>query len=92
MADERKEGEKFEVKKFTDQIERQRDELRVKLFLAKLEERNQWRQLERKWEHMKANTPQMREELGATASGVGEALNRSVGELREGFARLPKLR
>ena len=91
MANEREEGEKSEVKKFMKQLERQRDELQLKISLAKLEAREEWGKFEKQWENLKANAPQMREELGATASGVGEALKKSVGELREGYARLRKL-
>lgn len=80
-----------EIDKSMKQLERQRDELQVKMSLAKLEAREEWGKLEKQWEHLKANAPQMLEELGATASGVGEALKKSVVELREGYARLRKL-
>jgi hypothetical protein len=91
MENEREEGEESEIRNFIKQLERQRDELQVKISLAKLEAREEWGKLEKKWEQLKANAPQMRDELGTTASGVGEALKKSVGELREGYARLRKL-
>lgn len=79
------------IDKLMKQLEQQRDELRVKMSLAKLEAREEWGELEKKWEHLKANAPQMKEELGATASGVGAALKKSFGELRDGYDRLRKL-
>lgn len=79
-----------EVEQLLQQLERQRNELQVKMSLAKLEVSEEWGKLEKKWEQLKANAPQMREELGATAGGVGAALKKAAEEIRDGYARLRK--
>jgi len=80
-----------EIEKLMHQLEQQRDELRVKMALAKLEAREEWEKLEKQWGQLKANAPQIREDLGATASGVGVALKKAAEEIRDGYARLRKL-
>jgi len=80
-----------EAVKLMQQLERQRDELRVKMSLAKLEAREEWEKIEKQWAHLKANAPQMREELGTTAGNVGATLHKVAEEIRDGYARLRKL-
>ena len=80
-----------EIEKLVQQLERQRDELRVKMSLAKLEAREEWEKLEKQLGQLKANAPQIREDLGATAGNVGDALKKAAGEIRDGYARLRKL-
>lgn len=79
-----------EIEKLVQHLERQRDELRVKMSLAKLEAREEWEKLEKQLEQLKAKAPQIREDLGATASGVGAALKKAAEEIRDGYARLRK--
>ena len=80
-----------EVEQLVQQLERQRNELQVKMSLAKLEAREEWEKLEKQWAQLKANAPQVREELGATAGDVGAALKKAAEEIRDGYARLRKL-
>ena len=80
-----------EIEKLFQQLERQRDELQVKMSLAKLEAREEWDKLEKKWERLRANSRPVREELGATAGNVGAALRMAAEEIRDGYARLRKL-
>lgn len=80
-----------ETEKLVQQLGRQRDELRVKMSLAKLEAREEWEKLEKQWARLKANAPQMREELGTTAGNVGATLHKVAVEIRDGYVRLRKL-
>jgi len=80
-----------EIEKLMHQLEQQRDELRLKMALAKLEAREEWEKLEKQWGQLKANAPQIREDLGATAGGVGAALKKAAEEIRDGYARLRKM-
>jgi len=80
-----------EIEKLVQQLERQRDELRVKMSLAKLDAREEWEKLEKQWDHLKSNSPQMRDEVGVTADNVGATLRKAAEEIRDGFARLRKL-
>ena len=80
-----------EIEKLMKQLEQQRDELRVKMSLAKLEGREEWEKLEKQWEQLRAKAPQIRENIGATAGGVGAAFKKAADEIRDGYARLRKL-
>jgi ribosomal protein L32E len=80
-----------ELEKLVQQLERQRDELQVKMSLAKLEARQQWEKLENQWKHLKTNSSQMREEVSTTAENVGATLRKTAEEIRDGYARLRKL-
>lgn len=80
-----------ELDKLLRQLEQQRDELRVKMSLARLEARDEWEKLEKQWGQLKANAPQIRENLGAVAGGVEAALKKAAEEIRDGYARLRKL-
>jgi chromosome segregation ATPase len=80
-----------EIDKILADLARQRDELRLKLSLAKLEARDEWEKLEKQWNHLRANAPQMQEELGAIAGGIGEAFSKAAAEVRDGYERLRRL-
>jgi len=73
-----------EVQMLVQQLERQRDELQVKMSLAKLEARQEWEQLEKQYQHLKANSSQIQEEVGST-------LRKTAEEIRDGYVRLRKL-
>jgi phenylalanyl-tRNA synthetase alpha subunit len=73
-----------EVQMLVQQLERQRDELQVKMSLAKLEARQEWEQLEKQYQHLKANSSQIQEEVGST-------LRKTAEEIRDDYARLRKL-
>ena len=77
-----------ELNKLLQQLAQQRDELRVKMSLAKLEVREEWERLEGKWEHVRATAPKIREELGTSAANVTTALRQAAEEIRQGYVRL----
>lgn len=80
-----------ELERLVKELERQRDELRLKASLGKMEAREEWEKLEKKLESLKAKAPQVREELDATAGGIGAALKKAGEEIRAGYERLRKL-
>ena len=79
-----------EIEKLVRQLEQQRDELRVKASLAKLDTREEWEKLEKKWQEFRTKTQPVREELGTTATNVGAALRMAADEIRDGYERLRK--
>jgi hypothetical protein len=80
-----------EFENLIQQLARQRDELQVKMALAKLEAREEWANLENRWEHLKTNSSQIRQEVGATTENVGATLRKTAEEIRDGYERLRKL-
>lgn len=81
---------KERITKAAEQLKQQRDELRVKLHLAKADAKDEWAKLEKQWEAMKPKLEAGREEAGKTAESVGAALSLAMEELKNGYERLKK--
>lgn len=77
-----------QVRKLIDELKQQRDELRVKLHLAKADARDEWELLEKQWEQVLAKLEVAREEAGRTAQGVGSALRLAAEEIKRGYDRI----
>ena len=80
-----------DVNTLIDDLKKQRDEIRVRLHLAKAEAKEEWERLETKWEHVRGKMGVVGREAGKTAQEVGTALNLAVEELRRGYERVRKL-
>ena len=80
-----------DVNSLIDDLKKQRDEIRVRLHLAKAEAKEEWERLETKWEHVRGKMGVVGREAGKTAQEVGTALNLAVEELRRGYERVRKL-
>jgi len=68
-----------------------RDELRVKMHLGKLEAQDQWKQIEKQWQHVESKLKLAGETGREVAEDIGEAASLAVEELKEGYAKLRKL-
>ena len=73
------------------ELERLRDELAVRMHLAKAEARDQWEELEKKWEHFRARLEVVGRAAEESAEDVGDALELLGSELKRGYARIRKL-
>lgn len=80
-----------EMDRLVRKLEQQRDELRVKMHLAKADARDEWNKLERQWEAMRPQVVQASSVVGDTARDVGSALKLALEELGRGYDRLRKL-
>ena len=79
-----------QLTKMLDDLKRQRDELNVKLHLAKAEVRDEWAKLETKLEEVKSKMSTVGQEAGKTAESVGVAMGLAVDEIKKGYERLRK--
>lgn len=80
-----------ELKKLEDMVLQQRDELRVKLHLAKADARDEWEELERKWAEAQGKFAQVQKAAGESGEDV-EAAARLLGEeLLKGYERIRRL-
>lgn len=79
------------LRKLIEQLEQERDELKVKLGLAKLEAREEWQELEKKMEGLRGRMKVLSEEAKEASEDVGAAVDVVAEEIKEGFARLRKL-
>ncbi len=71
-----------------DDLRRQRDELKLKLHLAKADARDEWAELEKQWEHLRTKLEGAGAEAGEVAENVGAALGGVAEELRKGYDRI----
>lgn len=68
-----------------------RDELRVRIHLAKAEARDRWEELEKDWERVEGKIKVIGEEAQESAKEVGEATGNLIDELRDAYRRLRDL-
>lgn len=79
------------LKSLLERLEQERDELKVKLGLAKLEAREEWQELETKIDGLRGRLKLFKDEAGDASGDVGAAFDMVADEVKEGFARLKKL-
>jgi len=72
-------------------LETERDELRVKLSLAKLEAREEWEELEKKMDQLRGRMKVVGGEAKGAGGDVKAAADVLAGEIKEGLARIRKL-
>jgi hypothetical protein len=80
-----------ELSHLIDDIKRQRDEIRVRLHLAKLEAKEEWERLEVKWDHVRGKVDIVGREAGKAVQEVGAALRLAAEELQRGYERVRQL-
>jgi hypothetical protein len=83
-----------DMETFIQKIEQQRDELLLKMHLAKADAKDEWAVAEKKWEQMKAKTPILAnagsesvKEVGAAVKLVGEEILHSYDRIKKILAR-----
>jgi len=79
------------VDKLMKDLEQQRDELEVQMSLAKAEAREEWEELEKRWEKVKSKIERAGDEASGVADNVGEAAKLLLDEIGKGYQRLRKL-
>ncbi len=79
------------IQSLLQRLETERDELRVKLNLAKMEAREEWEELEEKIQGLKARMKVVGDEAREAGGDVGAAFDVVAEEVKEGFARIRKL-
>ena len=72
-------------------LETERDELKVKLGLAKLEAREEWQDLEKKMDALRGRMKVLGGEAKEASGEIGAAAGQLADEIKDGFARLRKL-
>jgi hypothetical protein len=70
------------------QLKTQRDEINVRVHLAKAEVRDQWAVTEKQWQTFKSKSEKVLEEVDHTSGEVKEGLHLLADELKKGFNRI----
>lgn len=79
------------LQRLLQQLETERDELRLKLGLAKLEARDEWQEVEKKMESLRGRLRVAGGEAREASGEVASAARSLADEIKEGFARVRKL-
>lgn len=80
-----------EMSKLQEALEQQRDELRVRMHLAKADARDEWEELEKKWAEAQSKFTQLQKTAGESMGEI-EAAARLLGEeILKGYDRVRKL-
>ena len=87
MMSERK--ERFE--EMVSSLKKIRDELELQIHLGKAEAKDEWEELEEKWQEFKAQGKTVAEAVDESAKDVASALELVGGELKAGYERIKKL-
>lgn len=72
-------------------LRRERDELALKVHLAKADARDEWNALQAKLDELDARARPLAKVVGETASEVGASLELAADEIKKGFERLRKM-
>lgn len=80
-----------EMKKLEDALLQQRDELRVKLHLAKADARDEWEELERKWGEVQGKFVQLQQTAGESMDEIESAARLLGEEILKGYERIRRL-
>lgn len=79
---------KERVQEAVEKLKQQRDELRLKMHLAKADARDEWDELEGKWEHLKERAKAAGGEASEASGDVGEAFKSLASEIKKGYERI----
>ena len=79
---------KENLQELAAELRQTRDELRVQISLAKAEARDEWDELEEKWEHFRTRMKPVEAAVGESAGDVGDALASLGKELKRGYQRI----
>ena len=71
-------------------LHRERDELRVKIHLAKAEAKEEWQELEEKWHDLAEKANHVGEAAGEVSHNLKAATDLLADELKQGYARIKK--
>jgi len=80
------EGKRFA--NLLDELKQQRDELRVRLHLAKAEVHDEWERLERKWDELKPPLEAAGRDVAQTSKNVVAAMELAADEITAGYKRI----
>lgn len=71
-------------------LQQMRDELKLKMNLAKADARDEWRELEAKWDRFEAKLEGVGRQTGDTADKIRADLKDVADDLRHGYERIRK--
>lgn len=82
--------EPVDIQALVDEIIHERDEIALQIHLAKAELRDEWQELEHKWERMKLKGSEAAAAADESAGDIWEVALELRDEIKEGYKRIKK--
>ena len=82
---------KERLDRLMQRLEAERDELKLKIGLAKLEAKEEWSELEGKLDRLRGRMKRVKDEAEDASEDIGDALENLGEEIRAGYQRIRKL-
>jgi SMC interacting uncharacterized protein involved in chromosome segregation len=82
---------RHDLDRMVAELQTQRDELRVRLHLAKAEAKEEWEKLEKKWDHLRGRLEVVGREAKDASKDVLTATRLLAREIKEGYDRVRTL-
>lgn len=79
---------KKELREYYGDLKQQRDQLRVRVHLAGTEVRDEWKELEKKWQQFESRSALVFDEAKDAGEDVAEAAKLLGSELKDAFRRI----
>ena len=79
------------LEELLESLNRQRDELALKIHLGKAEAKDEWAQLQEKIAQLQAKAAPISGVVGDTAKSVGSSLEVAAEDIKKGFDRIREL-
>jgi hypothetical protein len=79
-----------EISKLSETLKTERDDLKVRIHLAKMEAKEEWEKTEQQWQHFKTKADEFGSASKESAQDVGAALKLLGEELGHAFKRIRK--
>ena len=71
-----------------DELKTQRDELRVQMHLAKAELKDEWEEIEGKYQHAQTKLDEVKKQTGEAAIDARKTMNVVIEEIGEAYGRV----
>ena len=81
-------ADKSAIDRMREELVRQRDELNLQMHLAKAEARDEWQELEKRWQEVKPKLDAAGSEAMKSGENVLAGLQLTLEELRKGYQRV----
>lgn len=81
---------KNHIEEMLNELQQERDELKVKLRLAKMQAGDEWEKLEDQLEKLEAKTKELRNAASDASQGIGAAAKLLGEEIANGFNKIRK--
>ena len=79
------------LKALLERLEKERDELKLQIGLAKLEAREDWQEMEEKLDTLRGRLKVLGSEAAEATSDVGAAAGMLANEIKDGLARIRRM-